>query len=104
MASVPGVIRPSPAWFAVLDGGIAALSVLAADERAHAAVRARVPIPDQAALRRLLAGTAVIHVGEALWAARVARRHDLPGGRWALQTAVVGFPSLFALRRATAAG
>ena len=48
----------------------------------------------------MLVGTAVIHAAEALAAGRMARRRGLPARGWRLQTFVVGFPSLRALRRA----
>jgi hypothetical protein len=99
VAPGPGFTRPSLAWFAVLDGGIVALSALALSEPAHAAASEVVPLPSRPVLRGLLAVTAALHVGEALYAGRLARRHGLPAGRWARQTLVVGFPSTLALRR-----
>lgn len=56
-------------------------------------------LPPRSALRGLLAATAVIHVTEAVVAGRMARRRGLPRRGWQLQTLVVGFPSLRALRR-----
>ena len=47
----------------------------------------------------MLVGTTVIHPGEALVAGRLARRRGLPAHGWQLQTFVVGFPSLLALRK-----
>ena len=99
-----GVVRPSWAWFVLLDGGIVALVLLSFSEGAHDAVAARspAPLPPRRALHAILAATVVIHVGEALAAGRYAGRRGLPARGWALQTLAVGFPSLFALRRATA--
>jgi transmembrane protein TMEM254 len=99
-----GVVRPSWAWFALLDGGMAALALLSALDGARDAVEAHspVPIPPRRVLRRMLAAAAFIHVVEALAAGRYAARRGLPTRGWALQTLAVGFPSLFALRRATA--
>ena len=62
------------------------------------------PIPPRRVLRGILAAAAVIHVVEALAAGRYAKRRGLPARGWAWQTLAVGFPSLFALRRATADG
>lgn len=93
--------RPALAWFVVLDGGVAALTVLALSPSAHAAVQAKAPLPSRPALKGLLGLTAVLHVGEALAARRVAARHNLPVGHWTRQTLAVGFPSLLALRRTT---
>ena len=99
-----GVVRPSWAWFALLDGGIVALVLLSALDGARDAVAARspLPIPPRRVLRGILAAAGVIHVIEALVAGRYAKRRGLPAPGWALQTLAVGFPSLFALRRATA--
>jgi len=47
----------------------------------------------------MLIGTAVIHVTEAIVAGRMAKRRGLSPRGWRLQTLVVGFPSLRALRR-----
>jgi len=104
MPESPGVVRPSWAWFALLDGGIVALVLLAALDGARDAVAAHspVPVPPRRVLRGILAAAAFIHVVEALLAGRYARRRSLSARGWALQTLVVGFPSLFALRRATA--
>lgn len=94
-----GFRRPPTAWFVLLDGGIALLTVLAASPSAYRALEQRVPLPPPWALNALLAGTAVIHVGEAAYAGRTARRHGLPVRRWAAQTLAVGFPSLIELGR-----
>jgi hypothetical protein len=101
MARHSGVVRPSWAWFAVLDGGIIALSVLSASEEAHAAVSdaSPVPLPSHHACRGMLVGTAVIHVAEAMLVGRAARRRGLSPRGWRGQTLLVGFPSLLALRR-----
>ena len=96
-----GFARAATGWFVLLDGGIAMLTLLASSSQVYNAVRSRVPLPSQPRLRAMLAGTAVIHALEAGQAARTARRHGLPPGRWATQTSVVGFPSLVELRRLT---
>jgi len=96
-----GVNRPSWLWFALIDGGILSLAVLGASESTHASVNDAMPtgLPPQKTLRRMLVGVAVIHLAEARWAGRMARRRGLSPGGWRLQTFVVGFPSLFTLRR-----
>lgn len=91
--------RPRLGWFLLLDGGIVALTALSASEEAHAKVSEVVPLPARSKLRQMLGFTVGLHVVEALVAGRAARKHDLPAGRWARQTFVVGFPSLLALRR-----
>jgi hypothetical protein len=93
--------RPSLAWFALLDGGIVALTTLTVSRRAHRRVRDLVPVPPRRVLAAMLASTAVIHVGEAAYAGRRARRHGMAGRPWALQTLAVGFPSLIELGRST---
>ena len=97
-------MRPNWAWFALLDGGMASLVVLSAVGGAYDAVTRHrpVPLPPRRALRAILAGAVMIHVTEAVAAGRRARRRGLPVRGWVLQTLAVGFPSLRALRRATA--
>jgi hypothetical protein len=99
-----GVVRPSWAWFALLDGGIVALVLLSAVDGVYDAVTGHspAPLPPRRVLRATLAATVVIHVVEGVVAGRRARRHNLPARGWALQTLAVGFPSLLALRRAIA--
>jgi hypothetical protein len=96
-----GVARPSLLWFLVLDGGIVVLAQLVFSPRAYqrAADLSGGTLPPRRALRRLLAATAVIHAAEALAAGRIAANRGLPARSWRLQTFVVGFPSLLALRR-----
>jgi hypothetical protein len=98
----PDVVRPHWGWFALLDGGLVVLLAVSLSERAYGSVPEIGPLrlPPQKALRRLLGATAAIHVVEAGTAARQASLRDLPVRRWMLQTLVVGFPSLLALRRA----
>ena len=89
-------------WFLLLDGGIVLLARLALSSRAHrrGSEISGGSLPPREVLQALLAATAVIHAGEALAAGRVARRRGLSPGGWRLQTFIVGFPSLLALRRA----
>jgi hypothetical protein len=96
-----GVVRPSWAWFALLDGGIVALVILASHEGAHtvASGASPVPLPSQEVCRYMLVGTAAIHVAEAVFAGPMARRRGLSPRGWRRQTLTVGFPSLLALRR-----
>ncbi|HEV3367933.1 MAG TPA: DUF4499 domain-containing protein [Acidimicrobiales bacterium] len=96
-----GVVRPSWAWFALLDGGIVALVILASHEGAHtvASGASPVPLPSQVVCRYMLVGTAAIHMAEAAFAGPMARRRGLATRGWRTQTLTVGFPSLLALRR-----
>jgi len=97
----PAVTRPSWAWFALLDGGLVALAVLASHEGAHTAASevSPLPFPSRPACQRLLAAAAAVHVVEALAAGRMARHRGVSPRGWRSQTLVVGFPSLRALRR-----
>jgi hypothetical protein len=96
------VVRPSWLWFLLLDGGIVVLARLVFSDAAYgrAAELSKGTLPSRAALRALLGATAVIHISEAFAAGRMARRRGLPASGWRLQTFIVGFPSLRALRRA----
>jgi hypothetical protein len=98
-----GVVRPSLFWFLLLDGGIVVLLRLAFNRSAYdrALDVSGNRLPPREVLYSLVAATAVIHVGEALAAGRMARRRGLSPRGWRLQTLVVGFPSLRALRRTT---
>src|SRR3984957_17124719 len=95
------VVRPSWAWFALLDGGIVALVILAFHEGAHtvASGASPVPLPSQEVCRYMLVGTAAIHLAEAVFAGPMARRRGLSPRGWGRQTLTVGFPSLLVLRR-----
>jgi hypothetical protein len=101
MAKNARVVRPSWAWFALLDGGLVALAALSAQDGLHARVSEALPtpLPQRSTLRKILIVAVGLHVGEGAVAARMARRRGLPVKGWALQTFVVGFPSLGKLRR-----
>jgi hypothetical protein len=77
------------------------MAVLATNKSIHEKASEAFPValPPQSTLRTMLAGTAVIHVAEALHAGRLASRRGLRRRGWILQTFVVGFPSLLALRK-----
>jgi Transmembrane protein 254 len=96
-----GVQRPSLFWFLLLDGGIVVLARLALSRKAYdkAGQVGGDALPPREVLQTMLVGTAVIHAAEALAAGRMARRRGLSPRGWRLQTFVVGFPSLLALRR-----
>ncbi len=96
-----GVTRPSLLWFLLLDGGIVVLAQLALSHTAYRKARkvSGGALPPREVLQSMLVGTAVIHAAEALVAGRMARRRGLPARGWRLQTFIVGFPSLLALRR-----
>ena len=101
-----GVVRPSWLWFLLLDGGMLLLAQLALSKKAYdrADDLSGTALPPRQGLQALLVGAAAIHAGEALVAGRMARRRGLPVRGWQLQTLIVGFPSLLALRRSATAG
>jgi hypothetical protein len=97
------VVRPSWLWFLLLDGGIVVLARLVFSDAAYrrASELSKGALPPRTALRALLGATAVIHIGEAFAAGRMARRRGLPAAGWRLQTFIVGFPSLRTLRKSS---
>ena len=97
-----GLVHPSLFWFLLLDGGIVVMIKLVVSEEAYDRVNKMSGgnLPPRATVRALLAGTAVIHLAEALAAGRMAKRRGLRPGPWRIQTLLVGFPSLLALRKA----
>ena len=101
-ASRTGLVRPPLLWFLLLDGGIIVLIKLVLSQQAYDRLNelSGEKLPPRSTVRALLAGTALIHLAEAVVAGRIARRRGLAPGLWRLQTFVVGFPSLVALRKA----
>jgi hypothetical protein len=95
------VVRPHWLWFLVLDGGILLLIQIVCNRAPYERVREKTTdrLPSYQVVQSLLAGTAVIHVGEAMLAARMADKRGLRRRGWALQTFAVGFPSLLELRK-----
>ena len=89
-------------WFLLLDGGIIALTKLAVSKSSYDKVDAMTgdTLPPRETLQAMLLATAAIHLTEALAAGRMAKRRGLSPRGWRLQTLIVGFPSLFSLRRA----
>ena len=82
-----------PRWWIANTGGVVLTGVLAAATR-------------RPALRRIFRAAVAIHVAEAVYSYRAARRAGFTASapRWALQTLAVGFPSLIALRAAIQVG
>ncbi|MEI7746561.1 MAG: DUF4499 domain-containing protein [Actinomycetota bacterium] len=85
-----------PAWwyFAGLDGALLALGLLACIPSWAAQVRDSLWLPSQGLLIGLFIAALLVHLGEALFAYSRAKAAELPAFAWALQTFVVGFPSL----------
>jgi len=82
-----GFVPVAPMWWVTNFGGIVTTGVTAVRSRSK--------------LRRAVFATAVaVHVGEAVYAYRIAQNAGLGEDatrKWALQTLGVGFPSLIAL-------
>lgn len=103
-AAADQVERPHFLWWASIVFGMSLLSVLALWNGAYAwwATRVTTLFP-QPLLRVLLVGALAAHVGEGLYAYRLAARLGLVHSQrgWLLQTLILGFPSLrLLLRRA----
>lgn len=98
MARAQRIEHPHWSWFVLLDGSLGVLSALVLAPSLAARVRRRGPLPSTRTLRAILVGALVVHLAEGGVAWRLARRDDLDAPRWALQTAIVGFPSLLLLR------
>ena len=87
-------IRPALGWFLLLDGGLLALCAVALVPSLARRVRQTVPLPSDRVLRAVLVAALLTHVGEGFAAAIMAGRRGREVPRWAVQTAIVGFPSL----------
>ncbi len=94
------VERPHPGWWVAVLGGLGLTALLAFDPAAYALWARRVTDAlSPAVLQAMLVVAVVLHVGEALYAWRLARRSGFPAGAWFSQTLLVGFPSLRLLLR-----
>jgi hypothetical protein len=81
----------APRWFLMNTGGVVMNGVLAMATKRRS-------------YQLLFWGAVVVHAAEAAYSYRAAQRAGFTRSapRWALQTLAVGFPSLLALRKATA--
>ena len=101
------VHRPHPAWWIVIGGGLALTYVLSLSPRAYDYWVAHVTaLPSLGVVRSIGVAAALTHLGEALYARRLALRLGLERAAtgWFLQTLALGFPSLRLLRRLARAG
>lgn len=99
------VERPHFIWWSSILFGMSLLAVLALSDDAYALWARRVTtLFPQPLLRVMLVGAVAAHVGEGLYAYRLAGRLGLVGSQlgWAVQTLLLGFPSLRLLRRRAA--
>ena len=100
MAHDDDPIRPALGWFLLLDGGLLALSAVVLIPSLAAWLRRSVPLPSNRVLRWVLLGALLTHLGEGAAAAAMASRRGRDVHGWALQTTIVGFPSLRLLSEA----
>jgi|HubBroStandDraft_4_1064222.scaffolds.fasta_scaffold118517_2 hypothetical protein len=98
------VDRPALVWWVAIPSGMVLLGVLGFSAAAHARVGRFLPLPSQGVLRAVLGAATLVHAGEAAYVYREAGRLGLHASRggWALQTFLLGYPSL-SLFRARAA-
>jgi Transmembrane protein 254 len=90
MSDGPAFVSVAPGWWLANAGGVALTGLLAART-------------GRRSLRLLFTGAVLTHAVEAVVTYERARRAgSRQPGAWALQTLAVGFPSLGALRAATA--
>lgn len=99
------VERPHVFWWSSILFGMSLLALLALSDGAYALWESRVTtwLP-QSLLRVVLCAAVAAHIGEGLYAYRLAGRLGLQRSQlgWGMQTLVLGFPSLrLLLRRAT---
>jgi len=108
LAAQPDTVeRPHVAWWLAVLGGLGLLAVLATSPDAYAGYAAHVhALPSQRILLWMLAGAAVLHVGEAAFCYRLAKQLGMEqaAAGWLVQTLLLGFPStrlLLKRKRAT---
>ena len=93
------VDRPALGWWLAIEGGLGLLALVALSPAAYALWATRVTGAfSQSRLLALLVVSLLVHVGEALYARRIAQRLGLAADGWFWQTLALGFPSLRLLR------
>ncbi len=93
--------RPHAGWWIAIAGGLGALAIVAFHPGAYAFWSAHVTaVFSKPLLQAVFVVSVLLHVGEALYALRLARRLGLDAAAgWFWQTLALGFPSLKLLRR-----
>lgn len=96
--------RPSRLWYLLIHSGITGLAICSSSPGAYDAASSKLPLPPRWLMQAVLAGTVVVHVGEATFAYRTAKAAGMErtAGRWARETLFVGFPSILVLRKVAA--
>jgi len=98
---------PHAGWWLSIGLGLSALALIAFHDGAWGAWSRHVgPALPRPLLQAVFGLSVAAHLGEALWARRLARRIGLEraAGRWFWQTLALGFPSLRLLRRRALGG
>jgi len=90
------VQRPPLGWWIAIGGGLGLNALIGFHDGAYASwcgwVTAALP---QELIRNIFIGAVVVHIAEATYAWRLARQAGLDSAAgWALQTFLLGFPSL----------
>ena len=88
------VERPALIWWLAVGGGLGLLFALAFSGGAFGWWVRRLPMFPRRTLRAIAYIAIALHVGEAAYAYRVAKRAGLDHRGWALQTLLLGYPSL----------
>jgi hypothetical protein len=99
------VERPALGWWIAVVGGLALTGLLGFHDGAYALFAEHVTaVLPQRLLAVVFVVSYAIHLGEALYARALARRAGLHASAtaWAVQTFLLGFPSLRLLRARTA--
>ena len=97
-------LRPALGWFLLLDGGLLALTAMVIMPSMAARIRRTTPLPADRVLRTVLLAAIITHLGEGIAAFAMAHRRGRDARAWAIQTTIVGFPSLRLLSASTAVG
>lgn len=93
--------RPPLGSWIVIAGGLGLNALVGFSDSAYALwCRHVTSVLPQHVIRNIFLGAVVVHVGEAAYAWRLARGAGLESAAaWALQTLLIGFPSLGRLRK-----
>ena len=98
------VERPPLGWWIAIFGGLGINALVGFNAGAYASWCNHITtLLPQTTIRNIFLGAVVVHLGEATYAWRLASQAGLksaPG--WALQTFLLGFPSLGRLRQRVA--
>lgn len=94
------VERPPLGWWIAILGGLGLNAWVGFSADAYAAWSSYVTsVMPQATIRNIFIGGVAVHVGEAFYAYRLATRSGFTSaGAWAVQTFLLGYPSLVRLR------